>query len=172
MHAKWKAGSCLVGSGVLGLLALLFAICGLAAGPEDTAARIQSGSFCELPSAAEVSKRLGEAPPPRGIKLVVNKEEVRPGDVVKARLLNFDEKVNTYGAEFKIQRYGSMSWRTDPSSPAGPWPRYLGKLRPGEAGRCYSFSVPADQDSGRYRFFTKVRSGSKQQGKTSEFGVR
>lgn len=143
-----------------------------AAEPSGTAAKVQPGPFCELSSASEVLKRVGESPPARGIKLVVNKEEVEPGGVVKARLLNFDEEVGTYGAEFKIERYGSTGWETDPSSPAGPWPRYLGKLRSGGGGRCYSFSVPADQNRGRYRFATKVRIVSNQLGKTSEFRVR
>jgi len=168
-----KVASWRVGSGVLGLLALLFAAGVAAAEPKGSATRVQSSdTFCELSSAADVLKRLGERPPARGVKLVVGKEKVKAGEVVKARLLNFDEEVGTYGAEFKIQRHGSVGWETDPSSPTGPWPMYLGKLQPGGGGRCYSFSVPNDLDSGRYRFTTKVRSGSKQLGKTGEFRVR
>jgi hypothetical protein len=172
MHAISKAISWRVGSGALSLLALVFVSSVAAAEPPGTAAKVQADSFCELPSASAVFKRVGEAPPARGIKLVVSKEEVKPGGVVSARLVNFDEKGGTYGAEFKIQRYGSAGWETDPSSPAGPWPRWLGKLQPGEVGRCYSFSVPAEQGRGRYRFSTKIRVSAKQLGKTGEFNVQ
>jgi len=170
MYAISKATWWPVGTGALCLLVLLFAIA--VAEPQDTGAKVQSGTFCELSSAVEVLKRLGEAPPARGIKLVVSKEEAKPGVVIKARLLNFDEAVGTYGAEFMIQRYGPAGWETDSSSPTGPWPRYLGKLQPGKGGRCYGFSVPADQPSGRYRFTTKVTFGSKQLGKTGEFRIQ
>jgi hypothetical protein len=172
MHAISKAIPGRVGPSPLSLLALVFVSFVAAAEPQGTAAEVRSNSFCELPSASEVLKRVGDAPPARGIKLVLSKEEVKPGGVVKARLVNFDEEVATYGAEFKIQRYGPAGWKTDPSSPSGPWPRYLGKLQPGKAGRCYSFSVPADQSGGRFRFSTMVGLGAKQLEKTGEFRVR
>jgi hypothetical protein len=161
-----------LGVGTAGLLAVMFAG-GLVKG-QGTAAEVQPrASFCTPSGASDLVERFGETPPARGIKLAVSKEEVKAGEVVKARLLNFDEeKSGTYGAEFKIQRFGSTGWETDPSSPAGPWLRYLGKLQPGEAGRCYTFSVPAEQDSGRYRFSTKIRISAKQLGKTGEFNVQ
>jgi hypothetical protein len=173
MRVISKATSWRVGSGVLGLLALLLALGVTAAEPQGTAAKVESpDTFCELSSAADVMKRLGEAPPARGVKLVVSKEEVKPGEKVMARLVNFDEKVVLFGAEFKIQRSGSTGWELDSSSPNGPWKMSRGRIQPDEAGGCYRFAVPADQDSGRYRFFTKVRSGSKQLGKTGEFNVQ
>lgn len=138
----------------------------------DRALALQpTGGFCQLRDAEDVLNRLGERGSVRGIKLMVANERVVPGQALQARLLNLTRGVVLYGSEFKIQRYSKSGWKTDPSSPSGPWPRRLSKLSSGGAGRCYRFVVPAQQEAGRYRFLTFVDSGPAKQRRIAEFFV-
>lgn len=155
------------------VLALLLGFAAVAASFQPATAKVKlaGGPFCGISSAAGVAGRMGERSPPSGVYLVVNKEVAKPGGDVKARLLNFDDKTVSYGAEFKIQRRSSNGWTTDPISPAGPWPRSLAKLHPGMAGRCFTVSLAIDQRDGRYRFVTKIGLNSRQEPRTAEFRV-
>jgi hypothetical protein len=141
-------------------------------GPRRALAFQPSAGFCQITDADDLLERLGQRTLATGVRLVVNEQQVEPGEVVKARLLNFTRDVVRSYSEFKIQWHGKEGWKTSPSSPDGPWPRRLGKLPPGDAGRCYRFSVPAEQGPGRYRFLTRVDSGSVTKRKAAEFFVR
>jgi hypothetical protein len=158
----WAALVC-VGLAVIGAVA--------AEAPQIDAKMESWRVFCNLERAAAVARRLGLDPPPHRITLVADNEDPASCKTVQARLLNFGQETVHYGAEFVIQRHGPAGWETDPSSPVGPWPRFLGKLKPGAAGRCYGFSVPADQPIGRYRFVSKVSEKFKRQRKTAEFRI-
>jgi hypothetical protein len=129
-------------------------------------------SFCQVTDASDLLKRLGERTPADTVGLVVSKREVEPEMLVQARLVNTTQHVARYGSEFKIQRYSSTGWKADSSSPDGPWPRKVGKLSPGRAAGCYRFSVPARQESGRYRFLTSINLGSAKKGRVAEFIVQ
>jgi hypothetical protein len=92
--------------------------------------------------------------------------------LVQARFINTTERAALFGSEFEIQRHGRMGWKTDSSSPDGPWPRKVGKLSPGRAAGCYRFLVPAGQATGRYRFLTTVDLGADMKRRTAEFIVQ
>jgi hypothetical protein len=145
---------------------------GWSSGPRQALAAQAGGGFCQITDAGDLLQRLGERTPANTVKLVVSKQEVEPGILVRARLVNTTQHVARFGSEFKIQRYGSMGWKTDESSPDGPWPRRAGKLSPDRAAGCYRFSVPAKQDPGRYRFLTSVALGSTKKGRAAEFVVQ
>lgn len=130
-----------------------------------------SSRFCEIREAGEVLKRGGRQTPAGGVLLVADQDAVRPGKSIQARMLNFGPRTVRFGAEFKIQRYGLGGWRTDPSSPDGPWNRRAGILRPGRAGGCYKFLVPRGQESGQYRFLTMVTIGLRKEARISRFRV-
>jgi hypothetical protein len=164
LHGK-MAG---VAISVLGFLHVL----GWSSGLHQAVASQTGGGFCQTMDADDLLKRVGQQTPADTIKLVVSKQEVEPGMLIQARLVNTTQRVARYGSEFKIQRYGRMGWKTDPSSPDGPWPRRLGKLSPGRAAGCYRFSVPAEQSPGRYRFLTSVNLGSARKGRVAEFVVQ
>lgn len=128
--------------------------------------------FCEITSAQALAKRVRNQDRGSGIQLLVNRREVEASDLVTARLANFTPFNVLSGAEFKIQRYGPSGWRIDASSPDGPWPRSAAKLKPGGAGGCYRYNVAEDQPPGRYRFLTKVNSGSQQFSEVAKFSIR
>lgn len=131
-----------------------------------------SAGFCQIGDADDLLERIVQRVPATGVRLVVDEQRVEPGEVVRARLLNFTRGVVRSHSEFTVQRHREESWKTDPSSPDGPWPRRLGKLSPGGAGRCYRFSVPVEQDPGRYRFLKRVEYGSVRKWRAVEFFVR
>jgi hypothetical protein len=129
-------------------------------------------AFCQPSSAEAVLEGLGgQGAGGRQPRLVASQIRVRPGQAVQARLLNLTSKTAFYGAEFKIQRYGSTRWVTDPSSPDRLWPRWLGKLHPTRAGRCYRHTVPLEQPPGRYRFLTWIDVESGEKPRAAEFRI-
>lgn len=128
--------------------------------------------FCQPLSASEVLATVGDRSVGRDqTRLVPSQVRVRPGQAVQARLVNPTPNAVSYGAEFLIQHYGPAGWTLDESSPDRLWPRRARKLHPGRAGRCYRYTVPADQRSGRYRFLTWTREGSKKKRRVAEFRV-
>lgn len=116
--------------------------------------------------ALKASSREGLAAP-KGVVLLVDERQVRAGERAYARLANFRDPDATYdrfqGAvaydrTFAVQRWTKKSgWEEDPGSPDGPWPKSIGRLAPGEAGKCYVFRVPAKQPVGRYRFSVHIQ---------------
>lgn len=135
--------------------------------------------FCRVDTAqgAYTASSIDKDPsarPPRGVVLLVNKAEAKPGSVIFARLANFGRKRASYGREFAIERRFASGWKVDPASPKGPWIRVASILKPSAAGRCYRFNVPADQPAGRYRFSTKVSPeiGRAPQRRTAIFEIR
>lgn len=115
-----------------------------------------NAEFCEITDAQLLADRAQMQGPRVGVQLLTNRRDVGPGEVITARLANFTLKSFLSGAEFKIQRYGSSGWQTDPSSPDGPWPRRGVKLRAGKTSGCFLYFVEKDQPAGRYRFLTMV----------------
>lgn len=110
-------------------------------------------SFC---SDGMTDQLVQEAAPGK-IALVTNRNQLTPGDLLAARVVNRGEEKVGYGREFVIQRYFEGQWMRDPASPDGPWPKVLKIVDRGSAGQCYRFAIPADQPSGRYRITTHVR---------------
>lgn len=118
--------------------------------------------FCAVRSAKSVLRIATSADrkvPRAGVHLLVNRAEVSPSSVVYARLVNLGAEVVSYGREFRIEELGADGWRLDPASPTGPWVRVRGLIRPGFAGRCFSFEVPPDETAGQHRFVTHVEVG-------------
>ena len=91
--------------------------------------------------------------------LLVSNGESSPGRSIYARPANFSERLVGYGAEFGIEMRVGGGWMRDPASPDGPWPRWLGRMNGGDAGRCYRFDIPSEEPSGLYRFSTRVYIG-------------
>ena len=175
-EAKRKARSKLLGSLRLISLAVVGLMPALTWTPvidEGIASGSSSRGFCQIALAEDVLKRLGQkANSGKGIQLASDRPKIAPGEVARARFLNFTSGSAFYGAEFKIQRYGPEGWSTDPSSPDGPWKQSLAKLAPSQAGHCYRFSIPKDQSPGLYRFIATIQSGSADNFKLAEFRVR
>jgi hypothetical protein len=124
---------------------------------------VVSGNKRDLPAAERHRK----------VVFLTNKKTVQPGGRIYARLVNFGRSIVGYGREFAIERWTSTDWELDPSSPKGPWPRVLGRINPGSAGKCYRFDVPSEQEKGFYRFSTKasIRLVRHQMRKTAKFTV-
>lgn len=130
-----------------------------------------NAGFCQITGADKVAERAEMQGPAIGIRLLANQQQVEAGEVVRARLANFSTNAVRSGAEFEIQRYVGLAWQTDPSSPDGPWPLRVRKLKPGEASGCYRYEVPEGQPAGRYRFLTTVSQGSRRHSEVVEFRI-
>lgn len=136
-----------------------------------TASKTPRG-FCQIESAEDVLERHdARSVAGTNVSLVVERRFLKPGRTARARLLNLTEKPVSYGAEFKIQRFGQEGWKLDPNSPDGPWKRSAARLAPARAGHCYRFRVPVEQAAGRYRFLTKVDTGARQEPASAEFRI-
>jgi cell division protein FtsL len=139
--------------------------------PGRQAVAAEKRSFCEVTDADDLLSRLGQRLSVGSVELVASKAVARPGERMLARLANKSQHLAFFGAEFKIQRYTQEGWKTNPSSPAGPWPRRSGKLKPGQAAACYAFTIPPQQEPGRYRFVTTVQLKGASRKVASEFSV-
>jgi hypothetical protein len=96
----------------------------------------------------------------KGVRLALQDRVVVGGDVVYARIENLGTVPIRYTAPFRIERLVEGTWALDPSSPSGPWPRYLGVVTPGSASRCSGFRVSAEIAPGRYRIAKTVSEGT------------
>lgn len=76
------------------------------------------------------------------VVLAVNRQVFGGGDSPTLGSSASSKNIVMYGHEFEIQRRRRDGWLVDPASPRGPWPKSLGRLAPGEAGRCYGFKIP------------------------------
>jgi hypothetical protein len=128
-----------------------------------------SSAFC-ADGAADRLRQNGEAAH-SGVALVSEARLVAPGTIALARLLNSTSVQATFGLAYRIERFDGNAWVLDASSPNGPWPKVLGRLRPGGVSQCYRFRVPEDQTTGQYRFSTEIGLRSRRQQRTAEFTV-
>jgi len=119
--------------------------------------------FCTVHTAQSALRSATSVPnqgaPMEGVHLIVNRTRVSPFTAIYARLVNFSSDVAGYGREFQIQQLGAEGWEPDPASPAGPWIKVRGLIRPGYAGRCFRFNIPVDEGAGWHRFVTQVELG-------------
>jgi hypothetical protein len=107
------------------------------------------------------------------VLLLGSRRRVAPGEKIYARLANFGSSRLFYGFGFLIERRTGAGWKVVPSS-RQPYPKVRGRLKPGRAGPCYTFDVPDDLPTARYRFSTGVgKRGStgREARKTVEFSV-
>lgn len=144
------------------ILASAVAVC-IGVSNDAGASGIHASGFCQIDAANRLAATAGLPDDLRnGVRLLANKQKVKSGEAVIARLANLSDTIVLSGAEFKIQRYDGTEWRTDPSSPDGPWPRSARKLKPGGVAGCYRYVVPEGQPAGRYRFLTSISERTEQ----------
>ena len=144
-------------------LAVAMAIVGLLAawgGPSVAQAAVPrfcrvSGAFAALNASRNDGGKAGRTRK-AGVLLLLSNGESSRGRSIYARPANFSRRLAGYGAEFRIEKRKDGRWTQDPASPDGPWPRWLGRLSSGDAGRCYRFDIPSEEASGLYRFSTHL----------------
>lgn len=131
---------------LLGLLALL----------EIPLASAEHPSFCQG-STVEAVEGAASGRAIQGVSLVIERNLVRSGDTLRARLVNRGDDLASHGADHRIDRYLGSEWTVDPAGPHGPWVKKLWGLGPGRAGSCFEWVVPTDPPSGSYRFVVPVK---------------
>jgi hypothetical protein len=165
MTVKWKSSGLGAGASALIALALMFAPVDSATGsPVVSSQRASSAQFdslqrgrprvCPKVNAGEVSPAK-RGPGIKGVFLGLSARRYHPGQVLFGRLVNMGANTGNYGAPFRIERYVQSEWVLDPVTPDA-WPKWLAKLDPGDAGRCYVLALPVDQPPGLYRLVTFV----------------
>jgi hypothetical protein len=126
--------------------------------------------FCAKTTSEQV-RAATTGPAVGGVSVALQRKRVAPGQVIRARLVNFGENRAIYGPQYRIERYVGGKWIVDPASPRGPWHKVFWLLTPDAAGRCFQFSIPVGQPPGTYRFVIPVKTDKGRSGRTAVFRV-
>ena len=89
-------------------------------------------------------------------RLRLNRDVLRPGERLLARLENHGSRTVSFGESFGVQRFESGAWVQASDLRGGPWRQWLGFLGPGGSGRCNSLFLPATTPTGLYRIIKWV----------------
>lgn len=129
-------------------------------------------SFCNTGNLKRIEGRNTGTPREAGVVLAARDDLLVPRQVLAARLVNRSRASATYGVAYRVDRFTGGSWHRDPSSPKGPWPKKEGRLKPGSAGTCFYFRIPAEQPNGKYRIVTFLHLEHKKMSRSSAFRIR
>jgi hypothetical protein len=158
---SWRTWTCIC----LGMVGVSFSIVRAAPSARDVNNLFCRGATSQTLKAARVG------PPIRGVALALQRKQVAPGQVIRARLVNVGEHRATYGPPHRIEHWAEGRWSLDPSSPRGPWHKVFWLLRPTQAGRCFQFAIPSEQAVGVYRFVVPAETDKGRAARTAIFHV-
>ncbi|HEY2053912.1 MAG TPA: immunoglobulin-like domain-containing protein [Solirubrobacterales bacterium] len=102
------------------------------------------------------SEYLRVVPPSVEVRLGINTDRVRPGQVIAVRPEELGTERLDYGEYLVVQRRSDGGWHRYPPMNGGAWALWLGMLGPGAAGSCNHVAIPDDTPAGHYRFVKSV----------------
>lgn len=89
-------------------------------------------------------------------RLRLNKNVLRSGERLLARLENHGSRTVSFGESFRVQRIENGEWVQASDLSVGPWLAWLGYLGPGSSGKCNSLFLPVSTPPGMYRIVKSV----------------
>lgn len=137
---------------VAALALFLAAYCGVSQG--TALARFGMASGAAVPFCSRPSIGAEEGSPAVGARLGIEKNVLKPGEVVRVRIEDFGSSDLTYGFSYELARRSRRSWVKLPHGPVFGSRLYV---QAGTASECQSIQISRRAIAGRYRIAKKVR---------------